>query len=107
MTNASGIAITYSSREMLPFLSRPTAVANIERGPSRRRIVRSKIVYASADSSRTTPYSAVGTGANSFSPIQPVTNGVSDSQKSRCRFAHSTAPSIRVVTCSMWWWLFQ
>ena len=35
--------------------------------------------------------------ANSFSPIQPVTNGVSDSQNSRCRLAQSTAPLIRGV----------
>ena len=43
----------------------------------------------------TAPYSAVGRGAKWFSPIQPVMNGVSDSQNRRCRFAHITLPLIR------------
>ena len=42
--------------------------------------------------SSTTPYSAVGAEAKWFSPIQPVTNGTSESQKSRCRLAHRTPP---------------
>ena len=39
---------------------------------------------------------AVGSGAKWFSPIQAVANGNSDSQNSRCRFAHSTPPLTRV-----------
>ena len=45
----------------------------------------------------TTPYAAVGSSAKSFSPIQPVKNGKSDSQNSKCRLAHSTAPFTRCV----------
>src|SRR6266702_2025594 len=36
----------------------------------------------------TAPYAAVGSGAKWFSPIHPVANGTSESQKRRCRFAH-------------------
>ena len=41
----------------------------------------------------------IGSGAKWFSPIQPVTNGTSDSQNRRCRFAQSIEPS----TCSTAW----
>ena len=47
--------------------------------------------YATAAISITTPYRARAR-RQAFSPIQPVTKGTSDSQKSRCRFAHSTPP---------------
>ena len=36
-----------------------------------------------------------------------VTTGTSDNQNSRCRLVHITAPLIRVVARSRWWWLFQ
>ena len=42
-----------------------------------------------------------------FSPIQPVTNGTSDSQNSRCRLAHRTPPLTWRAAWSRWWWLFQ
>ena len=32
---------------------------------------------------------------------------MSESQKSRCMFAHSVRPSIVLTTCIRWWWLFQ
>ena len=57
--------------------------------------------------SSTTPYSAVGQAAKWFSPIQPVAKGISESQNSRCRLAHSTPPDTCEAACSMWWWLFQ
>ena len=53
------------------------------------------IVYEIAVNSSTHPYTAVGTDANSFSPIQAVANGTSDSQNSRCVFAHMIRPLIR------------
>ena len=56
---------------------------------------------------KTEPKTAVGTGAEWFSPIQPVTNGKSDSQKRRWRFAQSVRPWTLVTVWSMWWWLFQ
>src|SRR5947209_6727764 len=36
------------------------------------------------------------------SPIQPVTNGTSESQNSRCMFAHRIFPLMRSVAASMW-----
>ncbi len=48
-----------------------------------------------------------GTVSNSVSPIQPVTKGKSDSQKSRCMLAHKIFPLTRSTTTIMWWWLFQ
>ena len=47
--------------------------------------------------SSTTPYTAVGVGAKLFSPIQPVANGTSESQKSRCMLAQRTPPVTRSV----------
>ena len=41
---------------------------------------------------------AVGSGAKWFSPIQPVANGTSDSQNSRCRFAQRILPFTRSTT---------
>ena len=53
------------------------------------------------------PYAAVGRAVNPVSSIQRITNGTSDSQNNSARFAHSTLPLTRSLTCSMWWWLFQ
>ena len=44
---------------------------------------------------------AYGSGAKQFSPIHPVMNGMSESQKRRCRFAHNTLPLTRSTACSM------
>ena len=41
-------------------------------------------------------------GAEWFSPIHPVTNGNSDSQNSRWRFAHRMLPVLRSIRWSMW-----
>ena len=56
---------------------------------------------------RTKPYAATVIGAKWFSSIQPVVNGMSESQKSRCMFAHNTSPLTLRVAINMWWWLFQ
>jgi hypothetical protein len=52
--------------------------------------------------SSTNPYAAAGNVVKWFSPIQPVVNGMSESQKSRCRFAHSIEPVALVPACIMW-----
>ena len=43
---------------------------------------------------------ATGQAAKLVSPIQAVTNGTSDSQNSRCRFAHKERPSTCLMACS-------
>ena len=48
--------------------------------------------HAIAGISNPTPYTAVGTGAKWFSPIQPVAKGINESQNSRCMLAHSIMP---------------
>ena len=42
-----------------------------------------------------------------LTPIQLVTNGVSESQNSRCRLAHRVAPLTCRTAWRRWWWLFQ
>ena len=58
--------------------------------------------YANPAPSKMTPYTAVGIEAKWFSPTHPVANGMSESQKSRCRFAQRIFPLTRVVACNMW-----
>ena len=54
--------------------------------------VRARTKKASPQRNWSRPYAATGSGAKWVSPIHAVTNGVSESQKSRCRFAHNTRP---------------
>ena len=91
----------------MPFRSLPIACASCELDSCSASSEIVSSVNAIAQPSRTTEYAATGPGSAPASPSQAVLSGVSESQKSRCMFAHSVRPSIVLTICIRWWWLFQ